>query len=135
MQAVESSSDQASDVPAGKFFAQFKGFLGHADFGPQPVRAIALEVSVKPVDGGPLFAGSLRSGLGFRHGHRLGKAPKGNVEKLLCHLVADDSLPRGYRPSNQLGRPPSLRWHASVEGVNEDVRVEEEPTVHSSHSG
>src|SRR2546427_12080557 len=63
------------------------------------------------------------------------KAPQRSVEELLRHLVADDSLPAGHRPSNQFRRLSSLRRSAPVERIDKEVRVEEKPTVHSSRPG
>ena len=71
--------------------------------------------------------------LGGEGGHRLGESSKGYAEKFLHNLVADNSPAKLQSLADQLACAPGFFGGRQVEGINEDVGVEEELTAHSSH--
>src|SRR5208282_1836215 len=69
------------------------------------------------------------SGVGRLHG--LGEFFQCNVEEFLHDLKADDSLLRRQRLADELRGSAGFRWCALIEGVNEDICIEEKSIAHS----
>jgi hypothetical protein len=70
----------------------------------------------------------------FRVGdaHGLRETAESKVEEFLHHLIADYACPGLRGTANELCSPPRLGMCLRIEGIGEDVRIEEESIVHSS---
>jgi len=72
---------------------------------------------------------------GVGHAHRLCQPPQRGIEKFLHDLVADDSFPGIDCSASPLSRFLCFGRRTAIEGVDENVGVEEESHAHSSHPG
>jgi hypothetical protein len=63
--------------------------------------------------------------------HRLGEASQCHIEEFLHHLIADDALLRRQGLADEFRGFPGLRGGALIEGIDEDIRIQEESIAHS----
>lgn len=71
----------------------------------------------------------------LRWRHRLVKTLQGYIEKFLHHLITNNALAGGYSIPNELGCPPRFCYGILIEGINKNVGIEKELTVHSFRPG
>src|ERR1700759_2813713 len=84
------------------------------------------------MDGQQRPENSVEKLLRIRRFHRASSAPKSKVEELLHNLVADYAAVCGQGFSDEFFCALCLGRVYSIEGIDQDVAVKEEPTVHSA---
>src|SRR5712672_4467581 len=73
--------------------------------------------------------------LRFGYTHGFSEAPESDTEEFLHDLIADNSLASIRSPANELRRLFPFGRRGVVEGIHEQICIEEKSTAHSSRPG